>query len=197
MYSKLLNKDFFRSHPFEEMSPQRIVYLTVLSDELVEMMHGHAVGKISAERQAQLFEDRSRIESTQDPNEVFELLRESLDVLARPALIHKALQYAEVLLPRAAELLLRDEHQIFIDNAFRLLAKCEQNYCPFFMERYHQIKNPHVRSLVCLLAGVRGDEGVIPWVYERFFELKTQYPENNYAQGPLLALYELRERFYG
>jgi hypothetical protein len=47
-----------------------------------------------------------------------------------------------------------------------------------------------------MILGLRGQETVIPWMVDRFYELKKSYPDETYDQGPLLAMHELKARFY-
>ncbi|HYE83554.1 MAG TPA: hypothetical protein VEG39_15480 [Clostridia bacterium] len=59
-----------------------------------------------------------------------------------------------------------------------------------------EIRNPYALSLVCIVIGFIGDETTIPIMHKKYLELKGIYPDENYEQGPLLALAELRARFY-
>lgn len=40
------------------------------------------------------------------------------------------------------------------------------------------------------------EEDTIPWMVDRFFEMKKLYPGETYHQGPLPALHEHNNRFY-
>ena len=111
-------------------------------------------------------------------------------------LVKKALEFEEVLLPMVVEKLIRSFHDIFIENSIELLAKSNKNYTPLLKERYAEIRSPYAKSLVCLTLGLRGAEDTIPWMLDRFFEMKKLYPGEAYDQGPLLALHELNRRFY-
>ena len=117
-------------------------------------------------------------------------------MINRGVLIKKALEFEEVLLPMVVEKLIRSYHDIFIENSIDLLAKSYKDYTPLLKEKYAEIRSPYVQSLVCLIIGLRGEEDTIPWILDRFFEMKKLYPGETYDQGPLLALHELNSRFY-
>ena len=117
-------------------------------------------------------------------------------MINRGALVKKALKFEEVILPMVVEKLIRSYHDIFIENSIELLAKSNKDYTPLLIERYAEIRNPYVQSLVCLILGLRGAEDTIPWMLDRLFEMKKLYPGETYDQGPLLALHELNSRFY-
>lgn len=94
------------------------------------------------------------------------------------------------------EKLIRSDHDIFIENAIRLLARSEKDYSPLLLKKHAEIRSPYVQSMVCLILGLRGGEEIIPWMMNQFQEMKRLYPNETYDQGLLLALYELKYRFY-
>ena len=53
-----------------------------------------------------------------------------------------------------------------------------------------------MQSLVCIVLGVQGEESIIPWMTDKYFETKKLYPDRTYNQGPLFDLHELNIRFY-
>jgi len=90
------------------------------------------------------------------------------------------------------------QDQFLMKNAHEpILAKSNKNYSSLLMEKYTEIRSPYVQSLVCLILGFRGEEKIIPWMVDRFYEMKKLYPDESYDQGPLLALHELNSRLYG
>ena len=50
--------------------------------------------------------------------------------------------------------------------------------------------------MLCLILGFRGDITMIPFLMKEVERFERWYPEEDYEQGPLLALYEMRERFH-
>ncbi len=101
-----------------------------------------------------------------------------------------------MLLPMVVEKLIHSYHNIFIENSIELLTKSNKDFTPLLKEKYAEIRSPYVQSLICLVLGFRGEEDTIPWMMDRFLEMKKLYPGETYDQGPLLALHELKCRFY-
>ena len=198
MYRKLLTKKFFRDNPYRENSVQRFIYSKLLykgtehAADKILMKHG-GLGDVRLEAIAR---EKNMILTEQDPGTIFQLLRKKLDGVNRAVLINRTLEFEDEILPLVAEKLVRSGHDTFIDNAVRLLAWSEKDYSPLLLERYAEFRSPYVRSLLCLILGFRGKENVIPWMLDRFFEMKKCYPNETYDQGPLLALHELSARFY-
>lgn len=132
----------------------------------------------------------------QNPDAIFQLLRKNLDGANRPILVERALEFEDEILPMVVEKLVHSDHDTFINNAIRLLAWSEKDYSPLLLERYAKFRSPYVQSLVCLILGFRRKEDIVPWMLNKFFEIKKCYPDETYDQGPLLALHELSTRFY-
>ena len=101
-----------------------------------------------------------------------------------------------MILPMVVEKLIRSCQDVFIDNSIYLLPRSKQDYSPLLKEKYAEIRSPYVQSVICLILGYRGGEDVIPWVLEKYFEMKRLYPDKTYDQGPRLALHELNSRFH-
>ena len=198
MYKQLLTKKFFRDNQYMENSVQRFIYSMLLYEGIEEAASEVLMTKVglSDERLKRINQEKELIQSEQNPEEIFQLLRKKIDGVNRVDLIKKALEFEEVLLPMVMEKLMRSYHDIFIENSIRLLARSKKDYSPVLKEQYADIRSPYVQSVVCLILGFRGQEDTIPWMLDRFFEMKKLYPGETYDQGPLLALHELNCRFY-
>lgn len=198
MYKQLLTKKFFLDNPYLDNSVQRFIYSMLLYEGIEDAACEVLMTKVglSDERLKQISQEKELIQSEQNPEEIFQLLRKKIDGVNRVDLIKKALEFEEVLLPMVMEKLMRNYHDIFIENSIRLLAISKKDYSPVLKEQYADIRSPYVQSLVCLILGFRGQEDTIPWMLDRFLEMKKLYPGETYDQGPLLALHELNCRFY-
>lgn len=198
MYRKLLSKKFFRDNPYTEGTAQQVAYTLLLSEEVEETARDIILeeGHLTKKRLEQIAQEEAMIQAEEDPEKIFNLLRKNLDSVNCLVLINKALDYEEEILPKVAEKLIRSDHDTFIENAVRLLARSKTDYTALLRERFDEIRSPYVKSLVCLVLGFRGGEDTIPWMMDRYWELQEKYPMEDYDQGPLLALYELNARFY-
>lgn len=198
MYKQLLTKKFFKDNPYVERSVQRFIYSKLLYEE-IEDLSGEIVinqGLVNEEQLEYIAREKELIQSEQNPEEILKLLRKKIERPNRGLLIKKTLEFEEVLLPKVVEKLIRSYNDIFIENSIDLLAKSNKNYTQLLVEKYSEIRSPYVQSLICLIIGFRGEEDTIPWMLDRYFELKRLYPGETYDQGPLLALHELNCRFY-
>ena len=198
LYKQLLTKKFFREHPYLENSVQRFIYSKLLFEGVEDAVNELLMKQlgVSEDRLEQITREKEQIQTEQNPEEIFHLLRKKIDGVNRIDLIKKALEFEDVLLPMVVEKLIRSYHDVFIDHSIYLLHRSKQDYSPLLREKYAEIRSPYVQSVVCLILGFRGGEEVIPWMLEKYFEMKRLYPDKTYDQGPLLALHELNCRFY-
>lgn len=60
---------------------------------------------------------------------------------------------------------------------------------------YANIRNEYLKSMLCLVIGFRGDVEMIPFLMKETERLERMYPQETYAQGPILAIQELAVRF--
>lgn len=199
MYRKLLNKRFFQDNPCEESSVQRFVYSYLSYDGIEqaanEILLEHMA--LEPERLEKIGTEKAMIEVQDDPEILLQLLRKKIDTLNQTTLLDKVLEHELDILPKVADKLIRSDHDTFIENAVRLLAKSEVDYSSILQERFDEIRSPYVKSLVCIIMGFRSDEVIIPWMMAQFELFKRLYPHDSFDQGALLELYELNARFYG
>ena len=198
MYKSLLTKKFFQDNPIVEFSTQRFVYgiLTYVgieeyTDKIIIKHAGY-----NDECLDRLMREKEQIQAEQNLDDLFQFLREKIEVSNRIDLVKKVLEYEDALMPRVVDKLIRSDHDIFIENATRLLARSKKDYSQQLFTRYTEIRSPYVRSLVCLIFSLRMGEEIIPWMMNQFHEIKKLYPDETFDQGPLLALHELKHRFY-
>lgn len=198
MYKQLLTKKFFKDNPYMENSVQRFIYSTLLYEGLEDIANEITIkqGLLSDERLEQIAREKELIQSEQNPEMIFQLLRKKTEMVNRGLLVKRAREFEEVLLPMVVEKLIHSYHNIFIENSIELLTKSNKDFTPLLKEKYAEIRSPYVQSLICLVLGFRGEEDTIPWMMDRFLEMKKLYPGETYDQGPLLALHELKCRFY-
>ena len=198
MYKSLLTHKFFRDNPLDEISTQRFVY-SILTHNGIEELANEFISEhvdLGAERHERIRNEKERIKSEQNPDELLNFLRKNFELNNRVYLVNRVLEYEEELMPKVTEKLIRSDNDHFIDNAIRLLARSEKNYSLLLFKKYNEIRRPYVQSMVCLILGFKGDEEIIPWMMNQYKEMKRLYPDETYNQGPLLALHELRHRFY-
>lgn len=139
--------------------------------------------------------ERLEIIKEEDPDKLIKLLRGTCDVLNYDIMHEKVLENEELLLPRIISMIKTTGNDVFIEHACKIIPKCKSNYSKEILKFIDEIRYPYTLSLICITLGFIGDEDVIPVMYDKYIELKKLYSNENYNQGPLLALYKLADRF--
>ncbi len=75
-----------------------------------------------------------------------------------------------------------------------LLSIC-RNALGWILQCYSDVYDPYARSMLCLVLGFRADPEAIPFLMQQVDFFEKRFPSETYDQGPLMALYEIRERF--
>ncbi len=63
------------------------------------------------------------------------------------------------------------------------------------MEHSNEVRDPYARSMLYLVLGFRADTDAIPFLMQQVDFFEKRFPDTTYDQAPLMALYEIRERF--
>lgn len=61
---------------------------------------------------------------------------------------------------------------------------------------FDEMRSPYAKSIVLVMLGFKVDEKYIPWFIQKYNQLKTMYPHENYYKGAYYALIEMEDRFY-
>ena len=122
-------------------------------------------------------------------------MRGNCDSINYTFLHSKILEQEEILMPMIIEKLKTSVNDVFIEHTIKLIKKAEKNYLEELVEIFNDIRSPYALSLACIIIGFMGNESHIPLLLQKHSELKSLYPGENYEQGALLGLIELRERF--
>ena len=184
---------FLDKHPDIPFSAAKFEYSLYLEPEAVE--YANAVSeKMLGESEEDLHSKRM-IEQAETTEELLKLMRKPLSGGNRSRLRRKLLEYETVLMPCIKEKIMKNGQDIFIENTLYFFLHCEENCCNWLMKEYFNIRNEYLRSMLCLVIGFRGDVEMIPFLMKETERLERMYPQETYAQGPILAIQELAVRF--
>ena len=184
---------FLDKHPDIPFSAAKFEYSLYLEPEAVE--YANAISeKMLGESEEDLHSKRM-IEQAETTEELLKLMRKPLSGGNRSRLRGKLLEYETVMMPCIKEKTMKNGQDIFIENTLYFFLHCEENCCDWLMKEYSNIRNEYLRSMLCLEIGFRGDVEMIPFLMKETERLERMYPQETYAQGPILAIQELAVRF--
>lgn len=188
MIKELSNK-YFESHPLKELSAARLVYSLYTMAGVEELVND--IFKPGAKDLL----DEAIIDSAVKPEELLQCMRKSISGINRQKLRNKVLRHEvemRTLIQRRAITNLQD---VFIENTLHFFLHCKENCCDWIIQQYDNMHSEYLKSMLCLVLGFRGDISAVPFLIKEVERFEHGYPEKSYNQGPLLALYELKERF--
>lgn len=196
MYEKILSKRFFRENPLKEISAQKIAHFSMLDKGMGNLVAEIASEGIDPERLDEVAKEKTMILSEDNPEALVKLSRKGVDMLNSHILRDRMLEFEDDIIPDLLKRLITNFSDKFIEGSVRILKFSKKNYSKELLDSYNSIKNEYTKSLICLVLGFRGDEDIIPWMYDQYILVENKYPDENYSQGSLIALYELNARFY-
>ncbi|MBE0516883.1 MAG: hypothetical protein IBX41_05765 [Methanophagales archaeon] len=191
--SPKLDKDFFDKNPFKELSAARLVYSALFYSESGMDQIASEIAKRFVKRRWK--EEANRISKETNPENLLKIMGQRPDNLNHRLLKIKILSFSTVTIPKIIEKLMDNQEDIFVELAVSIIYESKIDCSSQLLDILDSIEDPYTLSLVCLLLGFIGPKEAIQPVWNYYHFLKGKYPTENYEQGPLLALYEFKERF--
>lgn len=184
---------FLDKHPDIPFSAAKFEYSLYLEPEVVE--YANTISEKILGESGEDLHSKRMIEQAETREELLKLMRKPLSGGNRSRLRGKLLEYETVLMPWIKEKTMKNGQDIFIENALYFFLHCEENCCNWIVKEYSNIRNEYFKSMLCLVIGFRGDVEMIPFLMKETERLERMYPQETYAQGPILAIQELAVRF--
>ena len=181
--------EFLDTHRDINFSAAKFVYLIYSeqerSEKIIDFINGHFV---QTEKDLEM---EKIISSTVSPDGLLRLMRKSLSGKNASLLREKIVDHEQELLPLIKEKCIRNKQDVFIENALHFFMMSNTDCCDWIMEAYSQFQSEYLKSMFCLVLGMRGDESMIPFLMNEARRMKKEYPDEFYDQGPALAVQEL------
>ena len=201
MHQQLLN-DFLTAHPIREKTPSaaaitHILLKNITQDDPIDLASLMDQGQkaLSPARQANLAQGKTAIDQATTGAQVVKLMRKEQENANHMPLIQKALAFeGEIML----DILGRFKTNMtdhFIELAAQFFAKATTNPAEEIIGYFDQMKNPYGQSVALIVLGFRAGEEHIPWMIEKYHQLKKQYPAETFYQGAYFGLIEMEVRF--
>lgn len=194
MGKKLLPKNFFRNNPLNELSAANLSFISMFAmwnDEFQDKMWETLGEEIEPERKRQIETERVQIAQMKSGEEAVKFIRTGYDVFNREILCKKLLTMPVETMPPLLRRFRTSGQDILIETASHAFAHAEPIYIDQLITMYPEIRNPYAQCLACLVFGIQKREEALPLLLREYERLRRAYPEEDYCQGPLLAIYIL------
>ena len=136
-----------------------------------------------------------KIEEAQTAEDVVRLMRKRSAPYDRLKIVQKAIEMEEETLPYIQKRALTNKQDIFIETALKYFLRCKTNCCEWILENYENFKSEYLKSMLCLVLGLRGETDMIEFLIKEAERFEREYPNEFFDQGPALAVQELATRF--
>jgi len=191
---KLLPKNFFKKNPLNPTSAYNIA-LYILDPDFEEDMFNRLLDKEDETGDSssldQIDKEEEEIRALSDAEDVVKRMRQSIAMLNRSILADKALSMWEETMPLILRRFRTSSQTEFIETAFHIFAEADDSVIEPLKELYPDIRDPYARSMACMVFGMHDCEEMIPMLLREYERFREDYPDEEYEQGPLLALYQL------
>ena len=191
---KLLPKNFFKKNPLNPTSAYNIA-LYILDPDFEEDMFNRLLDKEDETGDSssldQIDKEEEEIRALSDAEAVVKRMRQSIAMLNRSVLADQALSMWEETMPLILRRFRTSSQTEFIETAFHVLAEADDSVIEPLKELDPDIRDPYARSMACVVFGMHDCEEMIPMLLREYERFREDYPDEEYEQGPLLALYQL------
>ena len=191
--SPKLSKDFFDKNPFKELSAARMLYSLLLYSESGIDQLALKIARRFVKKRGE--EEAKRINKETKLENLIKMMEQKPDPINHSMLKKRILSFREIAIPKIIEKLRDNQDDTFVELAIQIIYESKIDCSSHLLGILDSIKDHYTLSLVCLLLGLIGPKEAIQPVWNYYHFLKDKYFQKNYEQGPLLALYEFKERF--
>lgn len=192
-----LPKHFFEEHPLNDISTALMTHfrmLTITMSELNEQINEMVVPRMEKSRYDQYMTEKECIENLRNAEDIVSYMRKVKDSNNISLLIQKAIAYQDDVMPLVLKRICKSGHDVFIENAAILIANTDIKYTEELYAVFPDIRNAYARSELCIVFGVKKKVEYTQLLMEQFRKIKEERPDEDYEQGPLLALHLIYEK---
>lgn len=180
-------KNFLKDHPLSRISAAGILLSIYENPDSVKNLDATA-----AKNQGNLDQEHAKlIEEAETEKEFFRLMRKPLSWENQEVLVEKMLPREEQLAPFILEKSLRNMQDNFVETATSFFMRAKQDYSKWILEHYDEIQNAYMKSMYCMILGLRGDETIAPFLESEYANFAALCPGQGFEQGPLIGLHEI------
>lgn len=191
MQNNKLPKNFLKDNPLDELSTAMLTHfrmITIAIPELNNQVSDVVVPAMEQSRLEQYQTEKENIMNLCKVEEIVLYMRKIKDPANSSLLLEKAIDYQNEIMPLVLKRICTSGHDVFIENTAVLLANVDEKYTDQLYNLFPEIRNPYARSELCIVFGVKKKIEYTDLLLKQFKQIKEERPDNDYEQGPLLAL---------
>lgn len=186
-----LSKDFFNKNEVPAYSAANLFRFSVdiLNTDIFDRFSEEAVKKgidiVDGSEELQY------IEKLSSADEIVNYMRKIKSIANAPHMISKVLVCEDEAMPLVLKRYLTNAMDAFIEIAGKCFVKADIDYVRRLRNQYNDIRNPYAKAVACLVFGLKKMYEESDFLYQEYVKMKTNYPNEGFADFPLLALHIL------
>lgn len=189
--SKKQIKKFLDTFPYDETSAAVLEYsLNFYDKEIEEIFSNEYFNKTAYER-----EFSERLNTLTSPSDIVNMMRKQTSPTIKLELIKKLMSVEYEVTKTIKDKCMTNMQDFFIENAVRFFSKCKENHCNWILENFENFRSDYLRSMLCIVIGLRGEPSNIPFLIEKAHYFLQNFPSESFEQAPALAVEEIAVRF--
>lgn len=192
-----MSDKFYKEHTLKQFSAPLFAYFKLtISDknELNDMINSASKGQLSKDRQKDVIEEAEAIKALEDPALVVRYMKRLKEISNQEVLASKVLSMEADTIPTIIEKLAKTANDTFVEIAVMVLAKCDRGYIDKLYENYENIMYPYAQSNAAMVLGIRDVQAARELLMKEVCRFEKEYPNEDFAQAPLIGLYALDKK---
>lgn len=186
-----LPEQFFEDNPLMRLSAALLTHfrmVTITMSELNEQVNRMTIPVMDESRYEKYLAEKECIMNLDRAEDIVSCMRKIKDPTNISLLIHRALEYQDDVMPLIMKKICVSGYDVFIENTAILLANADIKYTEQLYDIFPDIRNAYARSELCIVFGVKKKAEYTQLLMDQFKKIKEERPDEDYEQGPLLAL---------
>lgn len=184
-------EQFFEDNPLMRFSTALLTHfrmVTITMSELNEQVNQMTVPMMDESRYERYLAEKECIMNLDRAEDIVSYMRKIKDPSNISLLIQRALEYQDEVMPLIMKKICVSGYDVFIENTAILLANADIKYTEQLYDIFPDIRNAYARSELCIVFGVKKKAEYTQLLMDQFKKIKEERPDEDYEQGPLLAL---------
>lgn len=191
MQNNKLYKNFLKDNPLDELSTAMLTHFRMITITIAELNNKVAdvvTPTMEQSRIEQYQREKENIMNLCKVEDIVLYMRKIKDPANSSLLLKKAIDYQDDIMPLVLKKICTSGHDVFIENTAILFANADDKYTEQLYNIFGEIRNPYARSELCIVFGVKQKAEYSDLLMKQFKQIKEERPDDDYEQGPLLAL---------
>lgn len=127
-------------------------------------------------------------------DELVSMMRKSLPSHVQMVLRRKLLE-TDGVFAEMEKRITTSRQEVFANHAAYYLLRYTGDTKQWIYDNYDDIRSEYMKSLLCMVAGVKGDPSDVQFLMDEAERFEREFPDESYSQGPVIGLEHIEDRW--